>query len=82
MVLLAVAALAGAPKEVMPLLVLIGAGGPMVATLELSLAVRALRRASHAGPRVRMISRIDARAIDELRKQLALLPETPHPLGL
>jgi hypothetical protein len=76
--LLSAAALVPAPAAVLPFLVLIGIGCPMVAALELPAAIAGLR-----GPRrPRRPRGIDPGALDTLRRQLDALPETQHPLGL
>jgi hypothetical protein len=74
------AALVPAPVGVLPMVALVCIGGPMLAAWDLS---RRLARAAAAeaawgddDPRR------DARAIAELRRALARLPETRHPLGL
>ena len=65
--LVAAAALAQAPAVVLPLVVAVGIGFPMLAACELPAALRAWRT-DHA--------------LDALRRQLERLPETEHPLGL
>jgi hypothetical protein len=70
--LLSAAALVPAPPAVLPFLVLIGVGCPMVAACGLPAAIACLRRGRP----------IDPRAVDALRRQLDALPETQHPLGL
>jgi hypothetical protein len=70
--LLSAAALVPAPPAVLPLLVVIGIGCPMVAACGLPAAITCLRRRKP----------IDTRALDALRRQLDALPETQHPLGL
>jgi hypothetical protein len=75
-VLVAAATLVPAPAAVLPLVLLVGIGGPMVAAWELRPIVRHLRRPrGDATP-------LDADAIARLRRRLDQLPETPHPLGL
>jgi hypothetical protein len=80
--LVTAAALAPAPRAVLPFLAVICIGCPMAAACELPAAIAGLRagkgRANH---RRRRGSRIDVRALDALRRELAQLPETPHPLG-
>jgi hypothetical protein len=78
--LLAAAALVPAPATVLPAVALVCIGSPMFAVWELSRRIAALR----AGDRSRMEIEpgIDARAIADLRRALARLPETRHPLGL
>lgn len=65
--LLAAAALAPAPRAVLPLVILTGVGLPMVAALELPRALAAVRHAD---------------AVGEMRRLLEALPEVEHPLGL
>src|SRR3954468_11243769 len=75
-VLVAAAMLVPAPAAVLPLVLLVGIGGPMVAARELRPVVRHLRRSrSEATP-------LDADAVALLLQRLDQLPETPHPLGL
>jgi hypothetical protein len=81
--LLSAAALVPAPPAILPFLVLVCIGGPMVAACELPAAIAGLRQ-PHDGGR-RRSSRgpgLDARALETLRRQLDQLPETQHPLGL
>lgn len=80
--LLAAATLAPAPPEVLPFVVLLGLGGPMVAAVELSLVIDALHRADGDGETGSMSELLDTQALEELIEHLAGLPETPHPLGL
>ena len=70
--LLSAAALVPAPPAVLPFLVLIGIGCPMVAACGLPAAIAGLRRRRP----------MDTRTLDALRRQLDALPETQHPLGL
>jgi len=60
------AALAPAPPVVLPLLAVVCVGLPMAVAVEVPGAVRMLRR--------------ETRALAALRRHLAELPETPHPL--
>jgi len=80
--LLTAAALAAAPPAVFPFLVIICIGCPMAAAFELPAAIAGLRaergRADH---RRRRQSRVEVRALTALRRELAQLPETQHPLG-
>jgi len=62
-----------APVPVVPGLVLVCIGGPMLAALELPGAIAVLRGV----PRP-----MDTQALNELRRTLDRLPETQHPLGL
>ena len=73
--LLTAAALVPAPPAVLPLLVIIGIGCPMVAAYELPRALAGLRRPMRSRA-------VDSRALAALRRQLDALPETQHPLGL
>jgi hypothetical protein len=73
--LLSAAALVPAPPSILPLLVVICIGCPMVAACELPGALAALRRP-------RRVHALDPGALDTLRRQLESLPETEHPLGL
>jgi hypothetical protein len=66
-VILADAALTPAPAAVLPLVVLVCLGCPMLAMLELRPTVVGLRR--------------ELRAVAELRRYLDRLPETQHPHG-
>jgi hypothetical protein len=74
--LLSAAALVPAPPLILPFLVVICIGCPMVAACELPGAVAGLRAARRAA------RALDPRALDTLRRQLDSLPETQHPLGL
>lgn len=74
--LLCAAALVPAPPAVLPLLVVVCIGSPMVAACELPGAIAGLRRRS-AGAHA-----LGARELKALRRQLDALPETQHPLGL
>ena len=62
------AALVPAPLAVLPVVVLVCAGGSIVAAFELRRALSVLRR--------------EGGEIAALRRQLEQLPETQHPLGL
>jgi hypothetical protein len=64
--LVTAAALVPAPPAVLPLVALVCVGLPMAATVELPGAIATLRS--------------DARALAALRRHLAELPETAHPL--
>lgn len=75
-VLVAAATLVPAPAAVLPLVLLVGIGGPMVAAWEMRPIVRHLRRGR------RDVTPLDADAIALLRRRLDQLPETQHPLGL
>jgi hypothetical protein len=78
--LLSAAALVPAPPVVLPFLVVVGVGCPMVAACELPAAIaglRATRRAGLGRPRP-----LDEGALQALRRQLDGLPETRHPLDL
>jgi hypothetical protein len=69
------AALVPAPPAVLPLVLAVCIGGPMVAAWELrsTTAVRGRRRGHDP---------LDSNAVAQLRRQLEALPETQHPLGL
>jgi hypothetical protein len=80
--LLTAAALAPAPRAVLPFLVVICIACPMVAACELPAAIAGLRAGrERAAQRARDASRLDVRALSALRRELDQLPETPHPLG-
>ena len=64
--LFSAAALVPAPPDVLPVVVLVCIGVPMIASVELPAAYAALRE--------------ETNAIASLRRHLAQLPETPHPL--
>jgi len=77
--LLAAAALVPAPAAVVPLVAVVCIGCPMFAVWDLS------RRTGPrpAGDPVPEADRaLDAKALKDLRRALARLPETRHPLGL
>jgi hypothetical protein len=79
--LLAAAALVPAPATVLPLVVLVSIGVPMFAMWELSRRIRSMRtpdETSDAGPSADHA--LEAQAIADLRRALARLPETRHPL--
>jgi hypothetical protein len=69
--LLSAAALVPAPPVVLPLLALVCIGCPMAVACELPPAIAVLRRRR----------RLDGLALHALHRQLASLPETPHPHG-
>ena len=64
--LVSAAALVPAPPLVLPLIAIVSIGGPMTVTPELQAGIAALRRQRDA--------------IAALRRNLAELPETTHPL--
>jgi hypothetical protein len=66
------AALVPAPPVVLPLVLAVCIGGPMLAAWELRAVFGRARR--HAP--------LDSRELGRLRQHLDELPETPHPLGL
>jgi hypothetical protein len=68
------AALVPAPPAVLPLVLAVCIGGPMLAAWEL--------RSTVGAGRPRMKSPLDTRALAKLRRHLDELPETQHPLGL
>jgi hypothetical protein len=67
--LFAAAALAPAPPAALPLIILVCIGCPVLASWELPVALTVLR------------NRPRSRALSDLRRGLAELPETEHPLG-
>jgi len=67
------AALVPAPPAVLPLVVAVCIGGPMVAAWEMRSMLGRTRR-----PR----APLDRRAVARMRRALDELPETKHPLGL
>jgi hypothetical protein len=67
------AALVPAPPAVLPLVLAVCIGGPMLAAWELRSTTAMRRRAPNAP---------DPDAVARLRRQLEALPETQHPLGL
>jgi len=69
--LLAAAVLVPAPPGVLPVVIVASLAMPMVATWQAAVSISARREAS-----------LDGRALRELRRQLARLPEVQHPLGL
>jgi hypothetical protein len=71
--LLSAAALVPAPAPVLPFIVAVCVGYPMLAALQSSSSLAVLRQRL---PR----RRLDRRALLELRRQLDRLPETGHPL--
>jgi hypothetical protein len=70
------AALVPAPPAVLPFLVAVCIAGPMIAALELRAAIHFLRRNR------RDSGSLDSSSLVALRRHLAQLPETRHPLGL
>jgi hypothetical protein len=64
--LVSAAALVPAPPDVLPLVAIVSVGGPMAVTGELQAGIKALQRRR--------------RALAVLRRHLAQLPETAHPL--
>lgn len=78
--LITAAMLVPAPVAVLPLIALACVGLPMLAAWQLAsvhVAVGGLRPALRRGPRHRPL---DESALLELRRSLARLPETEHPL--
>jgi hypothetical protein len=65
--LVSAAALVPAPPAVLPLVVMVCIGGPMVAAWELRSSIRTLRFGHWSA---------------SVRRQIERLPETKHPLGL
>jgi hypothetical protein len=78
--LLAAAALVPAPATVLPVVALVCIGSPMFAVWDLSRRIAALRAVDASA--VDVEPALDRRAIADLRRALARLPETRHPLGL
>jgi hypothetical protein len=74
--LLSAAALVPAPPTILPFLVVVCIGCPMVAACELPRAVADLRATRRSRPS------LDPRELETLRRELDSLPETQHPLGL
>jgi hypothetical protein len=74
------AALGHAPAAVLPLLVAVCIGCPVISSWNLPVAVAVLR-ATAADRRERRQEMLDATSLEELRRILDLLPETDHPLG-
>ena len=72
--LLAAAVLVPAPAAALPVVAIVALGCPMFAVWELA------RRIGPADAGAE--PRLDAEALHELRRALARLPETRHPLGL
>src|SRR3954471_5085557 len=75
-VLFTAAALVPAPPAVLPLVLIVCIGGPMLAAWELRSTTRVARRDRPRG------GRLDANSLAQLRRHLDELPETQHPLGL
>jgi hypothetical protein len=74
--LFSAAALVPAPPTVLPCVLVVCIGWPMVAAWELRASISVLRgRDAGDGP-------LDRRALATLRRHLDRLPETQHPLGL
>jgi hypothetical protein len=69
-VLLTAAILAPAPEAVIPFVVIISIGCPVLASWQIRPVVAALRA-----------KRFATRALSQMRRGLAQLPETEHPLG-
>jgi hypothetical protein len=64
--LVSAAVLVPAPPGVLPLIAIVSVGGPMAVTVELQAGIKALQHRR--------------RAVAMLRRSLAQLPETTHPL--
>ena len=75
--LLAAAALVPAPAAALPLVAIVALGCPMLAVLDSACWIGPRRRPG-AGDR----PRARRQALEDLRRALARLPETRHPLGL
>ena len=71
--LLAVAVLAQAPPPALPFVAFICIGFPVLASWDVPASVAVLR---HGRSRA-----LDDGALEQLRRRLDQLPETPHPLG-
>jgi hypothetical protein len=71
--LLSAAALVPAPPVVLPFIVTVCVGVPMVVACDSASALAVLRNRW-------LRRRLDERALGELRRDLDLLPETGHPL--
>jgi hypothetical protein len=69
--LVTAAVLVPAPAPVLPAVIVLAIGMPMVGAWELSFVIAALQHAAHEG-----------RVVAGLRRELDALPETHHPLGL
>lgn len=81
--LIGAAALVPAPPVVLPLLIVVCVGCPMLVAGELSGSIAALRRGSRASHEASALTLpLDQRALSQLCGQLDRLPETDHPLGL
>jgi hypothetical protein len=81
--LVGAAAVVPAPPAVLPFIIGVCVGCPMLAAWEASFSVAVLRSTSsagHAADASRAL--LDSRALRKLRRQLDHLPETRHPLGL
>ena len=76
------AALAPAPHIVLPFVIGVCIGGPMLAAWELPRAIVVLRAARLASADAGPAEPLEPWAIDELLERLEELPETEHPLGL
>ena len=72
--LMTAAVLVPAPPAALPLIVATCIGCPMLAALQLPALVAALRAGRTSGWTT------DARLLDDMRRYLRQLPETPHPL--
>jgi len=68
--LMTAATLAPAPLAVLPLLVVVCIGCPLAVAWQLPLAIAVMRATEPAGE-----------SLERLRRNLARLPETEHPLG-
>jgi len=73
------AALVPAPPAVLPLVVVVCIAAPMAAAWELRGAISSFRRADRDAD---VDQPLDSRTLTALRRHLAQLPETQHPLGL
>ena len=75
---LTAAALVPAPPAVLPFVVLVCVGYPMLAALDVPVSIAVLRA---TGGVARRRDPLDALAFEELRRRIDDLPETQHPLG-
>jgi arginine exporter protein ArgO len=71
--ILGIAVLMAAPPAVVPLVAAVCIGCPMVLGWSVPTSIAVIRATG---------SRVDARAMQALRRHLDSLPETQHPLGL
>jgi len=77
--LLAAAVLVPAPPAALPVVIVASLAMPMLAAWHAAVSIAA-RRGLNSAPAWE--APLDGRALKELRRQLAQLPEVQHPLGL